>query len=173
MTENLTSSERNWAAIAHGSAVLTLIIAGITGSAAVWLGLLVPLAIYLGFYNRSEYVAFHALQALTFQAAAIILAFVGLLVGGIIIAAAWILTAGLTLVVVGLLLIPVSLGITLIFAILTLVYPFAVTAYAVIGSYKSYSGEDFEYAYIGKIVRGQVNQPLPEGDKNSLTQVPS
>ena len=131
------------------------------------------MAIYLGYYNRSEFVAFHALQALTFQTAAIVIAFGGLLVGGIIIAAAWTLTAGLTLVVVGLLLIPVSLGITVIFAVLTLVYPVAITAYAVIGSYKSYSGEEFEYAYIGKIVRGQVIRPTPEGDKNSLTQVHS
>ena len=173
MTENLTSSERNWAAIAHGSAILTLIIAGITGSAAVWLGLLVPLAIYLGYYKRSEYIAFHALQALTFQAAAIVLAFVGLFVGGIIIATAWIITAVLSLVIVGLLLIPVSLGITVIFAVLTLVYPFALVLYAVIGSYKSYSGEEFEYAYIGNLVRGQINWPTPEGDKSSLTHVRS
>lgn len=59
-------NDKMWAAVAHGSAILTLIAALSSGPGLIF-GLLIPLGIYLFFRNRSEYVAFHALQAFTFQ----------------------------------------------------------------------------------------------------------
>src|SRR5258708_36058494 len=65
-----TQHERNWAAVAHLTAVLTLLIAISTAGLGHILGLLVPLGMYLYFSNRSRYVAYHALQATVFQAVA-------------------------------------------------------------------------------------------------------
>lgn len=54
----LSSDERTMAAVAHA-------VAGLLGLAFV--GLAIPLIIYLAYEGRSRYVRFHALQALVFQ----------------------------------------------------------------------------------------------------------
>lgn len=59
----LSSDERTMAAVAHACA-------GLFGLAFV--GLAVPLIIYLAYEGRSKYVRFHALQALVFQLVAAI-----------------------------------------------------------------------------------------------------
>src|SRR2546427_11873360 len=63
-----TQYERSWAALAHLTALLTLAVAVSTGGLAHILGLLVPLAIYVYFSNRSRDLAYHALQGTVFQA---------------------------------------------------------------------------------------------------------
>ena len=105
-----TQHERNWAAVAHLSAVLTLLIAASTAGVGHILGLLVPLAIYLYFSNRSRYVAYHALQATVFQAVAGIVYVVAAALAGAMIAVAWTVSGVLTVVLVGLVLMPVALG---------------------------------------------------------------
>ena len=63
-----TQYERNWASLAHLTALLTLIVGASTSGVGAVVALLVPLGMYLYFGGRSRYVAFHALQATVFQA---------------------------------------------------------------------------------------------------------
>ena len=59
------ANERKWAALAHASTLLTALVALGSAGAGVLLTMFVPLLIYFAFRNRSEFVAFHALQAFT------------------------------------------------------------------------------------------------------------
>ena len=63
-----TQSERNWAMLAHLTALLTVLVGLHSGGVGSVVALLVPLGMYLYFRERSPYVAFHALQAITFVA---------------------------------------------------------------------------------------------------------
>src|SRR3989304_5865490 len=56
-------AERNWAMLAHLTALLTVGVGLSTGGLGMVFALLVPLAMYLYFAGRSRYVAFHALEA--------------------------------------------------------------------------------------------------------------
>ncbi|NJL93281.1 MAG: DUF4870 domain-containing protein [Anaerolineae bacterium] len=64
---NLSDNERLWAALAHGSTVITIAVGVATGGIATLFALLIPLGIYLAFRQRSEFVARHALQAFVAQ----------------------------------------------------------------------------------------------------------
>src|SRR5258706_15731132 len=108
-----TQHERNWAAVAHLTAVLTLVIAASTAGLGHILGLLVPLAIYLYFSNRSRYVAYHALQATVFQAVAGILYEVAAALAGGLIAVPWTVSAGPTELRGGILRLPLALRLPL------------------------------------------------------------
>ena len=101
------TDEWTMAALAHASVLLTLVL-GMAGGVGAVVGLLVPLAIYLGYRDRSRFVAFHALQALIYQAICIpaYLALAAIL--GIWIAAAWTMSGLLTVVLIGLLLMPIA-----------------------------------------------------------------
>src|SRR5258706_12278078 len=108
-----TQHERNWAAVAHLTAVLTLVIAASTAGLGHILGLLVPLAIYIYFSNRSRYVAYHALQATVFQAVAGIIYVVAAALAGALFAAAWTVWGVRSVLLVGIGRIPLALGVTL------------------------------------------------------------
>src|SRR5918911_3076642 len=82
--------ERTWSMLAHLSALLNLI-TGIGGPVAA-------LIIWLVYKDRSQRVAFHALQSLWYQVAWLVILSVG-----------WFITAILSLVLIGILLIPVML----------------------------------------------------------------
>ena len=87
----LSSDERTMAAVAHACA-------GLFGLAFV--GLAIPLVIYLAYEGRSRYVRFHALQALVFQLVAAI--------------AVWII--GVSTCMVGFVLAPLPIVVQLYFA---------------------------------------------------------
>lgn len=129
------SDEHTWAMLAHLSILLNLI----TG----FLGVLVPLIIYLAFKNRSKYVAYQSMQAFVFQ----LIWWVG---GGILIGLAWVITIPLMVVLVGFVLIPVACVISLI--------PLAALVYGIMGAVQTNSGEDFKYWLIGDWVRGELTK---------------
>jgi uncharacterized Tic20 family protein len=152
MTIEVTPAERNWAALAHLTALLTIIVGWQTGGAGVVFMLLVPLAIYVYFRDRSTYVAFHALQATVFQALGGI-AFVALVAAGtVLLAGVWLVTALLSLVLVGLLLVPVSITLTLGVALGALALGVAVPLYPLRGAYGAYRGRPFAYPQVGRLV---------------------
>jgi hypothetical protein len=63
---NVTDEERLWAMLAHLLALLGYV---------VWLGAYIaPLVIYLVYKDKSQFVAFHALQSLFFQLALLVVA---------------------------------------------------------------------------------------------------
>jgi uncharacterized Tic20 family protein len=114
--------ERTWSMLAHLSVLLSLI-TGIGGPIAA-------LVIWLVYKDKSQRVAFHALQSLWYQVAWAVILFVG-----------WSITFLLMFVLVGFLLAPVM-------AIASLV-PFAHMCYA---AYKVYQGVDYRYPVIADMV---------------------
>jgi len=147
-----TQYERSWAALAHLTALLTLAVAVSTGGLAHILGLLVPLAIYVYFSNRSRYVAYHALQATVFQALAGILYVLATVLAGAVIAVAWTVSGVLTVVLVGLLLMPLALALTLLAGMELLALPVLGLFYSVRGAYLVYHGREFDYPVVGRLV---------------------
>lgn len=130
-----SSSERNWALLAHLSILLNLF----TGI----LGPIVALIIYLVYKDRSRYIAYQSLQSTIFQLITWI--GLGLLIGGI-----WLVTGALSIFLIGLLLVPFALLAT----VFLLVVPLASLIYGVIAGIKCSQGEDFQYWLIGDWVRG-------------------
>ena len=116
--------ERTWSMIAHLSVLLSLV-TGIGGPIAA-------LVIWLVYRDKSQRVAFHALQSIWYQVAWAVILFVG-----------WSITFILMFVLIGFLLVPVM-------AIASLV-PFVHQCYA---AYKVYQGTDYRYPVIADLIDG-------------------
>ncbi len=114
--------ERTWSMLAHLSVLLSLV-TGIGGPIAA-------LVIWLVYKDKSQRVAFHALQSLWYQVAWAVILFVG-----------WSITFLLMFVLIGFLLTPVM-------AIASLV-PFVHMCYA---AYKVNQGVDYRYPIIADMV---------------------
>jgi uncharacterized Tic20 family protein len=114
--------ERTWSMLSHLSILLNLV-TGIGGPIAA-------LVIWLVYKDRSQKVAFHALQSLWYQVAWIVILSVG-----------WMLTGILSLIFIGLLLIPIMLIATIV--------PVVHQCYA---AYKVYQGVDYRYPVIADMI---------------------
>ncbi len=114
--------ERTWSMLAHLS-VLVNLVTGIGGPIAA-------LVIWLVYKDRSQRVAFHALQSLWYQVAWAVILFVG-----------WSITIFLSLFIIGFLLVPVMLVASLV--------PFVHQCYA---AYKVNQGVDYRYPVIADMV---------------------
>ena len=119
---------RTWSVLAHLS-----VLAGLVG-----LMPLGALAIWLVYKDRSRRVRFHALQALWYQVAWLVILVVG-----------WFVTFVLSLVVIGLLLVPVMLVASLV--------PFVHGCYA---AYRVNQGEDYRYPFIADRIDGGARRTL-------------
>ncbi len=147
-----TQHERNWAAVAHLTAVLTLLVAASTAGLGHIVGLLVPLAIYLYFSNRSRYAAYHALQATVFQAVAGIVYVIAASLAGAMIAVAWTVSGVLSVVLVGIALMPAALALTLATGVELVGLPALALFYSAYGAYLVYKGQEFDYPLLGRLV---------------------
>ena len=116
--------ERTWSVLAHLSMFLNLF----TG----FLGPVAALIIWLVYRDRSEKVAFHALQSMWYQ--------IGWLV---VLAVGWTLSGLLTIVLVGFLLIPVMAVVSVV--------PFAHAGYA---AYRVGKGDEYRYPIASDLVTG-------------------
>lgn len=148
--ETVTSSERNWAAMAHASTLLSIIAGMATGGLASLLLVLIPIGIYLAFRERSRFVAFHALQAATLQLGGLVLYALGLIALIVATVIAWVVAGLLAVVLVGLLLVPVALVVTVILVLFLLLFPLAVAAYALYAAVETGRGIDCHYVWIGE-----------------------
>jgi uncharacterized Tic20 family protein len=128
------SDERTLAMLAHLSNLLNPVTA--------FLGILVPLGMYLLYKDRSRYVAYQALQSFVFQ----LIWWVG---AGAIAAMLWTVSGALAVVVVGCFLMPVALLVTLL--------PVASLIYSIYAGIECSQGRDFRYWLIGDWVRGTLN----------------
>jgi uncharacterized protein len=123
--------ENTWSVLAHLSVFVNLL----TG----FLGPVGALIIWFVYRDRSERVAFHALQSALYQAA-----------WAVILAAGWTITGLLTVVLVGFLLIPVMIALSVV--------PFVHMGYA---AYKVNKGVDYRYPVIADMIDGgRRNQAL-------------
>jgi uncharacterized Tic20 family protein len=116
--------ERTWSVLSHLSMLLNLV----TG----FLGPVAALIIWFVYKNRSQKVAFHALQSMWYQ--------IGWLV---ILAVGWTVTTLLLVVLIGFVLIPVM-------AIVSVV-PFVHAGYA---AYRVSQGEEYRYPFVADLVEG-------------------
>ena len=114
--------EKSWSVLAHLSIFLNLF----TG----FLGPVAALVIWLVYKDRSQKVAFHALQSMWYQVAWLVLLGIG-----------WAFTGLLMLILIGFLLVPVM-------ALLTFV-PFAHAAYA---AYKVSRGSQYRYLFVADLI---------------------
>lgn len=135
---DVTSDERTMAALAHGSIILTLLTGGLAG-------ILVAFVVWAVYREKSRWVADQSLQALIFQVAATITTYILLSIAGAAIA----LSTALMVILVGFCLLPIAL----VLGLVALVVPLVATAYGLFGALETYHGRDFQYWWVGKLVR--------------------
>lgn len=150
-------NERKWAALAHASTLLTALVALASGGLGVLLTMFVPLCIYFAFRKRSEFVAFHALQAFTIQLIGTIGFLTLLIVGTIVFVALLLLSILLIIVLVGIILVPVVALTYVLFLIASLALPFGMVIYSVIAAAETWSGKNYRYPYIARWVENQMH----------------
>jgi hypothetical protein len=143
------------AALAHASVLLTLILA-FAGGVGALLGLVAPLVLYLSYRERSGFVAFHALQALVYQGASILIYLTLVVVLALAVTVAWTISGLLSAVVIGFLLMPLALLITMLMVVMLLGAPLAWVGYGLYAAYKVYQGSDFRYWLLGEWLEGEV-----------------
>ncbi len=107
-----------------------------------FLGMLVPLGMYVVYKDRSRYVAYQALQSFVFQ----LIWWFG---AGAIAIMLWTLASVLSIVLIGCLLLP--------FAALVTLLPMASLIYSIYAGVEASQGRDFRYWLIGDWVRGTLN----------------
>jgi len=149
-------NERRWAALAHASTLLTAAVALPSFGAGTLLTVFVPLLIYLAFRNRSDYVAFHALQAFTIQLVGTVGWFLVVLVGGLAWSLMLVVSLVLILVVVGAVLFPVILLLGALALVASFALPVGMVIYSIIAAIETWNGHDYRYPYISRWVERQL-----------------
>lgn len=150
-----SADEWTTAALAHASVALALI-GGVAGGIGSLAGPVVALALYLGYREKSRFIAFHALQACVYQGVGILvyIALAAVLGGGM--AIAWTVSGVLAAVLVGFLLMPFALVLTVLAILVLIVAPLAWVGYGLYAAYMVYHGQDFRYRWIGSWVEREV-----------------
>lgn len=144
----LSREEMSWAAMAHASILLTFLLGITTGGIAAILGPIVPAIIWYAFRGKSEYVEEQARQATIFQLAGILALLALVVVGAILVAAGWVVSAVLVILLVGLLLLPVMAIVTLLWGVAIVALPIAQVIYGCYAAVEAYSGRPFRYKWV-------------------------
>lgn len=138
--------ERLWAALAHGSLMVTLLLSPFTGFALTPFLIFAPLVIYFAYRERSEFVAYHAMQAFAMQ----ILMTIGYVAIGVGVTVALvvviIVAAILSVVLIGIPFLLVAIVAIVLFSILW--WPFmppALAIYSLIAAWETNHGRNFRY----------------------------
>jgi uncharacterized Tic20 family protein len=153
---SVSENERKWAAIAHGSTLLTALLGLLSGGALVLLTMFVPLFIYFSFRKRSEFVAFHALQAFTIQLVGTVGWIALLVVGTITWIALLFISILLILVLIGIILVPLVALAYPLFLLLSFALPIGMVIYSVIALVETHSGHNYRIPYISDWVESQM-----------------
>lgn len=155
LEERVPSDEWTAAALAHASVLLTLVLA-MVGGIGLLVGPAIPLVMYLGYREKSRFVAFHALQALAYQVAGVVFFLVLVVVTVAWVTIAWTVSGLLSAALIGLLLIPFALVLTLLTVLLLVCIPIAWLGYGLVAAYQVYQGRDFRYRLIGEWLEREV-----------------
>ncbi len=153
---DVDANERRWAALAHASTLLTAAVALPSFGAGTLVTIFIPLLIYLAFRNRSDYVAFHALQAFTIQLVGTVGWFTLLLVGGIAWGLMLLVSLVLILLVVGAVLFPMILLLGALAFVASFALPLGMIIYSLIATIETWNGHDYRYPYIARWVERQL-----------------
>ncbi|MBP8974659.1 MAG: DUF4870 domain-containing protein [Anaerolineae bacterium] len=153
----VSENERKWAALAHASTLLTAVVALASGGLGVLLTMFVPLLIYFSYRKRSEYVAFHALQAFTIQLVGTI-GWLALIVVGTVVGVALLLVSVILMIVlVGIVLAPIVILAYVLFVLASFLLPIGMVIYAMIAAVETWNGHNYRYPYIARWVDSQMH----------------
>ncbi|MCD4686181.1 MAG: DUF4870 domain-containing protein [Anaerolineae bacterium] len=150
------ANERKWAALAHASTLLTALVALLSFGLGALLTMLAPLFIYFAFRKRSEYVAFHALQAFTVQLVGIIGFLAVLILGAIVWVALLLFSALLVLVLIGIVLLPIVALAAGAYFLASLALPLGMVIFSVKALFETRQGHNYRIPYIARWVESQM-----------------
>ena len=148
----LTRDETNWAALAHASILLTLLLGVATGGIAVFLGPIIPALIWYAYREKSEYVTEQARQATIFQVAGLLGLLALALVGAILVVVGWAVSAVLVIVLIGVILLVVMAIVTLLWGAALIALPIAQVVYGCYAALETYNGRPFRYWWIADAI---------------------
>jgi uncharacterized protein len=148
-----TSEERTWAAIAHASTLLTLLVGLPTAGLSGLIFAFVPLLIYMSYRDKSQFVAFHAAQAFALQVIATVGLFVSILAGTIVLFVMGMVSVILLVILVGIILIMVTVLVGAVFVMAWISAPFVIGGFSIVAAIEAGNGRDYQYPYIGALVR--------------------
>jgi uncharacterized Tic20 family protein len=148
----LTREEMSWAAVAHASVLVTLLLGMVSGGIAALLGPIIPAIIWYTYRDKSEYVVDQARQATIFQLAGIVALLALALVGAIVVVLGWTISAVLVIVLIGLILLPVMLILTVLWVAGIVALPIAQVVYGCYGALEAYNGRPFRYRWIADMI---------------------
>ncbi len=155
-TLRVSDDDRLWAAVAHASAWLSLLAGLFSAGTLLPITIFVPLAIYFVFRRKSDYIAFHALQAFVLQLIGTVGALALLIVGGIVWTIGMVIAAVLVIVLIGFILVPLwaLVGIVL-FGVVALM-PLIMAFFGTYAAIETYNGRDYRYPIIARWVDRQL-----------------
>ncbi|MCC6803157.1 MAG: DUF4870 domain-containing protein [Anaerolineae bacterium] len=155
-TLRVSDDEKLWAAVAHGSVWVTLLGGVLSGGAVIPLSVFIPLVIYFLFRQKSDYVAFHALQAFVLQLIGTVGAFLLLLVGGLVWGIGMVIALLAVVLLVGFILVPFwgIVGVLLLGTVV--VMPIAMMFFGTYAAIETYNGRDYRYPFIARWVDRQL-----------------
>jgi len=148
----LTRDETNWAALAHASILLTLLLGVATGGIAVFLGPIVPALIWYAYRDKSAYVTEQARQATIFQVAGLLALLALAVVGALLVAIGWAVSAVLVVVLVGIILLVVMAIVTLLWGAAIIALPIAQVVYGCYAALETYNGRPFRYWWVADVI---------------------
>ncbi len=148
----LTRQEMMWAALAHASILVTVVLGLLTGGIVVILGPLIPAIIWYVYRDKSSYVVDQARQATLFQVAGIAVVLALAILGSVVIAIGWAVSIVLVAVLVGVILMPVMLIVTLLWVIAIVGLPIAQVIYGCYAALEANNGRPFRYRWIADLI---------------------
>ena len=96
-----TRDDLTMAALAHASILVTFIIGVGSGGLGAILGVLIPLAIWYSYRDKSVYTANQALHATVYQVACVLAVLALAVVGAILVVVGWTVSGALAAVIIG------------------------------------------------------------------------
>ncbi len=152
----LTEDERLWAALAHASFLITVLAGIATGGLAGLVMVFAPLLIYVGFRDRSRFVAYHALQAFAAQLMGTIGWITLLTIGSLIFAVAITLAAIASVLLIGIPFVLLFGLLYVVFVLAMLALPLVIAMLSIAGAVSTYNGQDFRYPVIAAWIERQM-----------------
>lgn len=152
----VTDDEKLWASVAHASAWITFLGGIFTVGAIVPISIFIPLGIYFLWRRRSDYVAFHALQAFTLQLLGTVGAAVILAAGGLVWSIGLVIAVLALFILIGFILLPLWGLVGLGLALFSIVMPLAMIFYGTLAAIETYNGRDYHYPFIARWVDRQL-----------------
>ena len=148
----LSREEMSWAALAHASILLTLLLGLASGGMAAILVPIVPAIIWYVFRDKSEYVVEQARQATLFQLAGIVALVALAVVGAVLVVVGWTVSFILVFVLIGFVLLPIMLLVTLLWVVAVVALPIVQVVYGCYAAIEVFNGRPVRYWWVADMI---------------------